>query len=356
MATLNQHRVYIPTNARTNHYLLAEITPNAAFYNSFSDINCCYERIARQVFACCDEYELHNVHVLANDKLPVVRFNEQNYQLETEQQQLFFYNPQYHEAHQLYYNRDQISNKIRILFLATGDDLRARSAVFHHKVQKAIVLLQQQLFINQPQFTLRDHQHLTYDLFAKHKGNKQSYGYKLRSLYPRYQSRQCHIPNDHTEMTYVTFTVPVSRAIKTQLQPILNNHDYAKFYAYIADSFKRACTKNKLTHAAMVANGAIPIIRNSKIAINAGNAELQKMTFCVASNDCQFKHYYDETKLVATLHFAIVAADHNKHDMGYGRFMNQVEKAIHSFCDELAINKQRQDLSVRFFQHISYAY
>ena len=69
MATLNQHRVYIPTNARANHYLLAEIIPNEAFYNSFSTINCCYERIARQLFACCDEYELHNVHLLATKKL-----------------------------------------------------------------------------------------------------------------------------------------------------------------------------------------------------------------------------------------------------------------------------------------------
>lgn len=90
MATLNQHRVYIPTNARANHYLLAEIIPNEAFYNSFSTINCCYERIARQLFACCDEYELHNVHLLANDKLPVVRFHDESYQLETDKQMLFF--------------------------------------------------------------------------------------------------------------------------------------------------------------------------------------------------------------------------------------------------------------------------
>ncbi len=67
---------------------------------------------------------------------------------------------------------------------------------FHNKVQKVLNTLQEQLLVNQPQFKLRDHQHLTYDLFAKEKGNKESYGYKLRSLFPRYQSRQCNIPND----------------------------------------------------------------------------------------------------------------------------------------------------------------
>ena len=50
MAIQNQHRVYIPTNARTNHYLLAEITPTTDFYKNFSNINCCYERIARELF------------------------------------------------------------------------------------------------------------------------------------------------------------------------------------------------------------------------------------------------------------------------------------------------------------------
>ena len=356
MATLNQHRVYIPTNARANHYLLAEITPDDAFFNSFSNINCCYKRIARQLFACCDEYELYNVHLLANDKLPVVRFHDESYQLETDKQMLFFYNPRYHEAHKLYYTPDKKSKKIRLLFLATGDDLRANSALFHNKVQKVLNLLQEQLFLNQPQFKLRDHQHLTYDLFAKDKGNKESYGYKLRSLYPRYQSRHCNIPGDYAEMTYATFTIPVSRAIKTQFQALMNNNDFDKFYDYFAYAFIRACQNNKLNHGAMVANGATPIVRNSKIDKSESNTELQKLSFDIESKDNQIKYFYEADKLVETLHFVIVATSQDKHEMGYGRFMNQVEKTIHALSDELTINKQRQDLSVRFFQHISYPF
>lgn len=354
MSSMHQHRVYIPVNARASHYLLAEIIPNDDFYKSFSDMNSCYETIAKQLFACCDEHELHNVHLLANDKLPVVRFHDESYQLETDKQMLFFYNPRYHEAHNVYFTRDTASKKIRLLFLATGENLRANSAQFHIKVQKVLKNLQEQLFLNQPPFKLRDHQHLTYDLFAKEKGNKESYGYKLRSLYPRYQSRQCNIPDNHAEMTYATFTIPVSRAIKKQFQEQINGNDFAKFYDYFADVFKRASINNKLTHIAMVANGAIPIIRNSKIDKNEGNAELQKLSFDVESSEPQIKAFYQPTKRVEALHFVIVATEQNKHPSGYGRFMNQVEKAIHTLCDELAINKQNQDLSVRFFQHISY--
>ena len=356
MATLNQHRVYIPSNARANHYLLAEITPNDSFYSSFNSINCCYERIARQLFAACDEYELHNVHILANDKLPVVRFHDESYQLETNKQMLIFYNPRYHEAHKLYYSTDTQSKKVRLLFLATGDDIRANSAVFHKKVQKVLTVMQEQLFIDQPQFKVRDHQHLTYDLFAKNKGNKETYGYKLRSLYPRYQNRQCEIPINHAEMTYTTFSIPVSRAIKTQFQTLINNGDYDQFYNYFLDSFKRCCELNKLTHGALIANGAKPIVRNSKVDINEGNEELQKLSFDIDSDKTQLKCFYDEQRLVETIHFVIAAGNHNKHEIGYGKFMNQVEKTIFQLCDELNISKERQDLTVRFFQHISYPF
>ncbi|WP_372762869.1 DUF3083 family protein [Pseudoalteromonas sp.] len=356
MATHNQHRIYIPTNARTNHYLLAEITPTADFYQHFSDINGCYTRIARQLFAYCDELELHNVHMLANDKLPVVRFNDESYQLETNQQMMFFYNPRYHEAHKLHYNANRQSKKIRLLFLATGDDLRANSAVFHTKVQKILSHLHDNLFLNQPAFKLRDHQHLTYDIFAKHKGHKESYGYKLRSLYPRYQSRQCKLPREHTEMSYATFSIPVSRAIKTQFQAQLNNQHYATFYQHFANLFTHLCQQHNLTHTAMVANGRLPIIRNSQFDKHDEHNELQKISFNTECPQATLKSFYDGDKLVESLHFVVVAAQLNKHDMGYGKFMNQVEACIKAMCAQLAITKQRQDLTIRFFQHISYRY
>ena len=356
MPRLQQPRVYLPTNARASHYLLAEIIPDEGFYTQFSDINTCYDEIARQLFTHCDENEIHNVHLIANDKLPVVRFSEEAYQFETQKQMLFFYNPQYHEAHKVHYSKDQASKKIRLLFLATGSDLRAHSAQFHNKVKNVLSKLQAGLFANQPQFKVRDHQHLAYDIFAREKGNKESYGYKLRSLYPRYQARDCIIPEDHAEMTYVTFSIPVTRAIKAQMQAQLSQQDVSPFYKYFADAFKRSCDANNLTHLGMVANGAAPIVRNSKIDKNEGNAELQKLSFDVESNQPQLKCFYQSDNLEETLHFVIVASAQDKQPAGYGKFMNQVEKSIDQFCNELPINKERQQLTVRFYQHISYPF
>lgn len=354
MASLSQHRVYIPTTARANQYILAEFNPSDALYGHFADAQHCYERLARQLFALCDEFELHNVHLIANDKLPVVRFHEESYCLQTNKQILFFYNPRYHEAHKCFYSAEQKSKKIRLLFLATGDDLRANSAIFHSKVKKVLDSLQDSILEGEQQFKIRDHQHLTYDLFAKAKGCKESYGYKLRGLYQRYQGRNCNLPTQHNEMTYATFNIPVTRTIKTQFQHLLNKSDYMEFYQHFYSALINQCEIKQLNIAAMVANGCIPIIRNSRIDHNDSNAELQKLSFSTNDEIEQYSHYWREDKLVETMHFIIAASENDEQGIGHGRFMNKVESVIRNMIEPLAINKERQDITVRFYQHISY--
>ncbi|MBQ4848881.1 DUF3083 family protein [Pseudoalteromonas sp. MMG012] len=356
MASMNLNRVYIPANARNNQYILAEFKPENEFYDCFDNLKSCYERIARQLFALCDEYELHNVHLIANDKLPIVRFHEESHCLQTEKQILFFYNPQYHEAHKTYYHDDTAAKKIRLLFLATGDDIRANAAHFHNKVTKTLDALHNALTFKNVTFKVRDHQHLTYDVFAKSKGNKESYGYKLRSLYPRYQARNCTLPADHSEMTYATFSIPVTRSLKTEYQHLLLSDDCSQFYKTIEDLFLSACTNKHLTHSAFVANGRLPIIRNSRTDKSDGNCELQKLSFNIDNSDVKIKSIWQSDGLVDTMHFVVVAKASDKKDVGYGKFMNQVESMVKTFTSSLAISPQKQDINIRFFQHISYQY
>ena len=58
----------------------------------------------------------------------------------------------------------------------------------------------------------------------------------------------------------------------------------------------------------MVANGAMPIIRNSQVDRNEGNEELQKISFDIEDSAPQIKVFFEANKLVETLHFVIVAA------------------------------------------------
>ncbi|MFY8273364.1 DUF3083 family protein [Pseudoalteromonas sp. SSDWG2] len=351
MALQNQHRVYIPTNARANQYILAEFRPSDDFYGCFSDYASAHQRIARQLFASVEESGLYNVHVLVNDKLPIVRYHDESYCLETQRQQFFFYNPRYHEAHSIHGDLHVRANKIRLLFLATGEDIRAHSAQFHNKVIKVIDTLREQLPTT-VSFKIRDHQHLTYDIFARAKGLKESYGYKLRALESRYQARGVNV-HDHKDLTYARFTLPLTRQVKTHLLDN-NESDYAKLYARIEDSFLSACAGKKLQMRAMIANGRTPLIRHRDIDTSAHNDELEKLSFLPSLQQIQSYVIYDGSQLVDSIDFIIVASDNDKHDMGFGKFMNNVEGVINAVCKDLHIDPERQDVNTRFYQHLSY--
>lgn len=352
MASHNPHRVYIPTNARSNQYLLAEIKPDAAFYAGFASTADCYQQLAQQLFALMAQFELRNVQLIANDKLPIVRFHEEAYSLQTEKQILFFYNPKYHEGQGVFSTPGYQARKLRVVFLATGEELRSQAAVFHSKVVQLLTAWQQQL-PGKPAMKLRDHQQLSYDLFAKSKGHKESYGYKLRGLYPRYLARQCTLPAEHSEITYVTVTLPLSRSLKQQLLAA-DETDFSGMYQQLEQRFTAAFAGKRLDKLALVANGLTPVVRSSKWDKVECNRELQKVSFTPLCSAPQFLSFWVAEKLVESVHFIVVADQDDNTEFGYGRFMNQVEEAFRNLARQLAIPTERQDVIVRFYQHISY--
>jgi len=162
------------------------------------------------------------------------------------------------------------------------------------------------------------------------------------------------LPTEHNEITYTTFSIPITRSLKTQFHQLLNGPNYSEFYQHFYDAFIQQCAAKNLHLAAMVANGTMPIIRNSKTDNNDGNQELQKLSFITDGETTQYSHYWHDEKLVESLHFVIVASEKDEQGVGHGRFMNQVENMIRTLVEPLAINKERQDLTVRFFQHINH--
>ena len=159
---------------------------------------------------------------------------------------------------------------------------------------------------------------------------------------------------DHSEKTYVIFNIPVTRVLKTNFKHLLEEDTYEQFYQFLEDKFFSACTFKQISLAAMVADGRLPLVRNSKIDKNAQNEELQKLSFDTNSQYQQFTAQWDKDHLVDTLNFVVVAESKDNKDVGYGKFMNNVEAMIRSFCQTLELSAQKQELNVRFFQHISY--
>jgi len=353
MSLSHQQKVYIPKDVRSNQYITAEIKVTDALLAHFPDYKTCYQRLSRNIFKLAEQSELYNVHVITNDKLPVVRFHTEAYCFPTAEQIVFFYNPEYHEAQSLHSQDDYKARKIRIVFLATGEDIRANSASFHIKVQAFLGKLVPQLPEKDLTIKIRDHQHLSYDLFAAAKGNKATYGYKLRSISNRYAARSCPVPEGHGSLCYVTVKLPLSRKLK-QATLAEGADDFTPLYQKLEDAFVQATAAKKLNRVAMVANGLTPLVRNSKYDQVDGTDEVQMLGFDPNIEEQQFIRHWDGSRLVEMVSFTIAAGAQDTKDGALGRYLNRVEEALKRLTSELELDRTRDDLIVRFHQHISY--
>lgn len=360
MPVSSQHKVYLPAQARDNQYLLAEFVLTDELLAAFPANDAAkpyehfYQQLAQQFFELADAAQLHNVHVIANGKTPVVRFHQEAYVLQTAEQILFFYNPTYHEAQHSFYDGSVRARKISLLFLATEQPLRSNAAKFHQQVTTVLQQLLTKLNATALKVKIRDHQHLTYDLFGKAKGSKESYGYKLRSIDARYKARQCELPA-HSALTYVIVNLPLSRRVKEQVKlDLQSSNPYLPLYQKVSDSFVSACQPEQLKHLAVLANGLLPLVRNSQFDKSSHGQELQMIGFDPSATTGQLISDLQGEKLVEMMQLVIFATPDDQTDMGYGRFMNEVETALRRFAKALNLQPERDDLTVRFHQHISY--
>lgn len=353
MSVSRQKKVYLPTATRKNQYITVSFPLTDELLGSYASLEACYHEFSQLVFKTADKFNLFNVHVVTTDKLPMVRFHSEAYCLSTEEQLRFFYNPAHHEANRLHTKEGYRARKLRVVLLATGEDLRSNSAAFHASVQKFIADIKPQLPVTNLSLKVRDHQHISYDFFAKEKGLKETYGYKLRAVDSRYKRRECNLPDDVNSLNHVTISLPMGRRIKKQMRTEgVTNFNEA--YQDVADKFVAATSSRQLNKVAMVANGKVPLVRNSKYEQLNSTNEFQMVGFDPNNDDANPQLHWDGDKLAEAIRFVIVASKSDVTDEGYGRFMNQVQDAVSEFTSHYDIDKEHIDMILRFHQHLSY--
>ncbi|WP_153913642.1 DUF3083 family protein [Shewanella sp. TC10] len=353
MAISRQKKVYLPTTTRKNQYITVGFPLTDEFISHYESLENCYQEFSKLVFETADKLELYNVHVVATDKLPVVRFHNEVYCFSTQEQLRFFYNPAYHEANSLHMVADYRAKKLKVVFLATGDEIRSNAANFHARIRDFTQALLPQLPIQGLATKIRDHQHISYDLYAKNKGHKETYGYKLRALNSRYQHRDCPLPEEASALSYAMITMPIGRRIKNQL--LAEKHEnYNDSYQKLCQNFIEAAQSKQLNKLAVVANGKYPLVRNSKFEDLESTNELQMIGFDPSATDASPICHWDGNVIAEAIRFVVVADDSNISDGGYGRFMNQVEEAMRKFIGDIDFDKEHVNLTIGFHQHLSY--
>jgi hypothetical protein len=358
------HKAYIPSNARDNQYILAEfaitdeliklITPkfsknNAQPYYQF------YQSLSQLLFTLSNDFGIKSSLFIANDKLVRVRYSQEMHLWQTSQQILFYYDPQSHELQNSFFDASIRAKKITLLFLASGDDIRQNAAILHQRVAGLIASFSQQIKLPTKAIRLRDHQHLTYDLFAKNKGCLGTQAHKLRPISERYMSQNVTISAECSAISYAVINLTINNRLLSLVDIDANSKDpYNPLYTYLTDTFSLVAKRFNLNNGALIANGLVPIVRHSLHEIISKMGELQMLGYNPKQSPCGLVSKWKADELVDNVQLIFVATDEDSQNSGYGKFVNQIEQAMRLLATELEIPINKDELTLRFHQHIAY--
>jgi len=363
---LRKHRasekVYVPANARDNHYIIAEMPltdkiieligedvdlSSAQPYQNF------YQKLAKLAFDVVEECNIEHANFVANSRLVRVRNSDEQQVLHTEKQSFFFYNPKHNSTFKGYFDGAERSNKVKFLFLATGENLRQNAASFHQKVFKAVKKISQRIGLEQGELKVRDHQHLTYDIFAREKGSRESISHTSREISTRYLQQDVLVEGDYSAVTYAVVSVPMTRRLlKGTAIDYENNKPFAQLYEKIYQAFTQANKKHQIKHATMIANGFSPIVRFDESESIVVNGDIISLGYNPANESGELSCQWQGEKLVDTIRLVFFATDFDESHKTYGKFVNQVIHTIEMMAETLDWKKDKDYMLMRMNQQL----
>lgn len=355
-------RVYLPNDSRDNQYILAEIplTDNLIELvcgkvdeNSAKPYQMFYQTLSHKIFEVVEKHDLSHVNFVANNRLVRVRYSDEQQVLHTEQQSFFFYCPQHNSTFKCYYDSTVRVRKVKILFLATGDELRVNSGKFHNSVYQAIKDISKTIGLPEQEIKLRDHQHLTFDIFAKDKGASNTLSHTFREIADRYESQNQSIDSDHTSITYAIASIPMARRLlKGSNIDYSSDAPFTELYQKIEKAFNDSCNANKIDQAELIANGVSPFVRYDENEATEIRGELMSVGVNPNNAESRFCVHWEADNLVDTLRFVFIADKSDETHHNYGKFVNQAIAAVRGFADEVNWKKESDDITVRVHQHV----
>jgi|TARA_B110000211_G_scaffold115789_1_gene134091 hypothetical protein len=357
-------KAYIPDNARDNQYILAEFTltdqllsqlPSHSNKDGSANYYACYQTLAELLFNLSNSNGITNSLLVANDKLVRVRYSQEMHQWQTKQQIIFYYDPQQHVLQNSFFDASIRAKKITLVFLASGSEIRVGAAKFHQKVKALLASLSQQIKLPMTSIRMRDHQHLTYDIFAKNKGCCTSQAHKFRPISQRYASQNVDLPENMSSITYAIVNLPLNHRI-SQLVDIdpASADPYNPLFTYLTDTFSLVAKRFNLNNGALIANGLVPIVRHSLHELVSKVGELQMLGYNPKQSPCGIVSKWQADVLVDNVQLIFVANCHNGAEQNYAKFVNQIEQAMRLFATELEIPTEKDELTLRFHQHVAY--
>ena len=359
-----QDKVYIPSSTRKSQYLFIKFPLTDEILKTYAHLvdkmsefpyQRLYQFLADAFYSVSDQLEIESGQFIANDKFARVRYSPERFTVQTEQQILFLYNPRNHYHQNSYIDGKKRVKNISLIFLANGDDVRSTSGKFHRKVTKALVEFSKEINIDRSKVRVCDHQHLTYDLFAKDKGITGTQTHKLRTIKNRYAVDDVNLPAKRDVLTYAVIDLPINRRLRELVNVDKSKEaPYEALYNLIYNNFIESVHRYNLLDGAVIANGLTPIVRNGLTDSVVEEGELVKLSFNPFKPCHQFNYLISPNCLVDSVQCVIVATSEHKTNKGYGKFLNQVQLSLRSFAQKLDYVQNREEIVIRLHQHIGY--
>lgn len=357
-----QNRVYIPENNRENHYLLLEFELSemviAKFMNAGVEKENALARFyldfKQNFFNCCKVNGIQNAMFVARDKLVRVRFGEESQVIETNEQLLVFYDPQRHSGFKSCYSADVLVSKLVLVVFATGDEIRQQAVSLHQKVSLMLTDLAEATGQQKRSFKIRDHQHITYDLFAAEKGNKKTTTHGLRFVPERYQQQSLILPSNTLHRGYVVAQLPIPMHLIEQAETNLSlDKPYKALYNSITRMLQQVAEENDVTKFAILANGRHPIVWASRTGQMIVEEELVYISF---SNDdeLEFMSDMDETNLIDSVSLVFQPVGHDVQHDSFAKYLSKINLVIKDMAKMMGVDTEQQHVMVRFHQNTQY--
>jgi hypothetical protein len=202
---------------------------------------------------------------------------------------------------------------------------------------------------------MRDHQHLTYDIFAKNKGCNTSTAHKFRPIGQRYASENVALPENTASITYAIIDLTLDHRISqlVDIDPTAKD-PYNPIYTYLTDTFSLVAKRFNLNNGALIANGLVPIVRHSLHDLVSKVGELQMLGYNPNQSPCGIVSRWQAAELVDNVQFVFVAHSENGEEQNYAKFVNQIEQAMRLLATELELPTEKDELTLRFHQHVAF--
>lgn len=357
-------KTYIPTNARDNQYILAEFAltdellaslPAQIAKDGSTNYYGCYQALAKLLFTLSDESGIKNSVLVANNKLVRVRYSQEMHQWQTKQQIIFYYDPNQHVLQNAFFDANVRAKKITLLFLASGTDIRIGAASFHQRIKNLLKNFAEKIKLPLNKIRMRDHQHLTYDIFAKNKSCNTSTAHKFRPIAQRYASESVVLAENTASITYAIIDLTLDHRISqlVDIDPTAKD-PYNPLYTYLTDTFSLVAKRFNLNNGALIANGLVPIVRHSLHDLVSKVGELQMLGYNPSQSPCGIVSRWQAAELVDNVQFIFVANNESGEEQNYAKFVNQIEHAMRLLATELELPIEKDELTLRFHQHVAF--